>query len=61
MIRQRWDLPGHRWKALLPITKVPAAGLVAALRGGVGGLPSLSAAPPTPDRPLSPLVTQAGL
>ncbi|KAF6101946.1 allantoicase [Phyllostomus discolor] len=22
MVRQRWDLPGHRWKALLPVTKL---------------------------------------
>nr|KAF6428895.1 allantoicase [Molossus molossus] len=22
MIRQKWDLPGHRWKALLPVTQL---------------------------------------
>lgn len=30
MIRQKWELPGHKWKPLLPVTKVQC------LSGGAG-------------------------
>lgn len=37
MIRHKWDLPGHRWKPLLPVTKVRVCQVGRGLGGGPQG------------------------
>lgn len=62
MIKQKWDLPGHKWKPLLPVTKVQcppasrAAGGRAVRSGGAVQLPHSARVNGKTDEPSEPSV-----